>query len=94
MWKQLKWWLYIIHPHVLRMDGMATGMASGGAQTIPGTAWKYRCRLCGHPFMFIAKSGWEQLQEGHPPNAVFQWMGEDRDERTGLLHEWAEGVEG
>jgi hypothetical protein len=88
--KELQWWLYRIHPHVLRMDDMAMGIHK--RNSLPVTAFQYRCRLCGHPFLFICSSGWEQLREGHPPSAVFRWREQrnETDQETGLLNEWAE----
>ena len=60
------------HCHVIEVVDIATGVAV--ERGYPLTAFRWRCKICGHVFDVIETYGIEQLQAGHAPAQVFEWL--------------------
>ena len=42
--------------------------------TVPLTASKYVCLVCGKELLDIKDIGWKQLDQGYKKEEVFQWV--------------------
>lgn len=68
-----RYWKKNEHPCTIETCDMAVGTSDG--ITVPVTAFKYRCVLCGREYIDITESGIEQIQKlGY--DAAIQWSSE------------------
>ena len=62
---------FVMHPHIIKICGMAIGVAEHGQ---PVTAFKSRCILCGKEIVEIEEPGLWQLEAGYKRDQVFVWL--------------------
>jgi len=64
-------WRRRIHRHLIDVVDHAVGVP--GKRSVPLTAFKWRCVLCGQEIIDVCEPGYRQLEEGHSRASVFRW---------------------
>ena len=62
------------HYHIIKPVDYARGVPLPAS--VPLTAWRWRCVLCGRELDEINPSGIQQIANGEPPALVLRWTKE------------------